>query len=400
MFRILLLHCFLFLFFSVDGQTVGPDAAYKFKSSGDKLLDRNFYFFTLLQTTAVAKEIEQDTALKRVLQTFRQPTFNGLWSAASINEVSTALIELAKQEPAAFRQLAHEMRRSGVFHLYSASDDTQLIIHAWKNAADALNYIINAYTTGTELRYPSIDSALVSVHSPKYQAEVEVLKSQYSKDNSKFFFQPSEKLALALLKLGKRTEAIKYEPLEETLNKEPLSHVSKTNWSKYTYPAMLVLGASPTGNEPISAMAQSRCSTAAMLYNQQLAPFIIVSGGHVRPPGTQYAEAIEMKRFLVEQLKIPAAAIFVDPYARHTTTNVRNAVRILWRSGFQTDKRMMIVSDPWQLYYVNSPLFAQRCTGELGYLPMKDLQQTKTEFLTFLCDLNSLQQDAHDPLDP
>jgi uncharacterized SAM-binding protein YcdF (DUF218 family) len=40
-----------------------------------------------------------------------------------------------------------------------------------------------------------------------------------------------------------------------------------------------------------------------------------------------------MKHDLIARLGIPAAAILVDPHARHTTTNMRNAARLLYRYG-------------------------------------------------------------------
>lgn len=107
-----------------------------------------------------------------------------------------------------------------------------------------------------------------------------------------------------------------------------------------------------------------------------------------------------MRKYLVEELKIPASAVIADPYARHTTTNIRNAVRMLFRSGFPMNKRMMCVSDAMHLVYVNSPVFAQRCMTELGYVPAADIRQGDLYFLTFMPDLRSLQVDVFDPLDP
>ena len=56
-----------------------------------------------------------------------------------------------------------------------------------------------------------------------------------------------------------------------------------------------------------------------------------MSGGFVHPAQTPYAEAIEMKKALIADFSIPQEAILVDPHARHTTTNMRNAARLLYR---------------------------------------------------------------------
>ena len=75
------------------------------------------------------------------------------------------------------------------------------------------------------------------------------------------------------------------------------------------------------------------CRLAALQYAKGVAPFIVTSGGKVHPYKTKFCEATEMKRYLVEKLHIPANAIIVDPHARHTTTNMRNAARLIYRYG-------------------------------------------------------------------
>ena len=296
-------------------------------------------------------------------------------------------------------RLLNEMRASGAFQLYADKADTTLLSLAWKDAADGVNYILNAYTNGKGLRYPVIDSATYYVASPTYRSMIQRVMEQGGKKKPGLFFRPSVDVALSLLELNHRDEAIRYEPLSAT-NEAAYKMVKQTDWSKYPYTAMLILGASPVATEPLSETGKSRCRTGAELYRKGMAPFIIVSGGHVRPVGTRYSEAVEMRKYLVNELKIPAAAVMVDPYARHTTTNVRNAVRIVWRSGIPADKKMMCVSDIMHVAYVNSPMFTKRCKTELGYMPAADVEQSDLYFLSFRPDLLSLQVNVFDPLDP
>lgn len=397
-----MLRCFFFIGFlvislSVRCQSTYPDPHYQFRSSGDKLQDRNFYFFTLLQTLPISRQLETDTGLARLGKAYEQVR---LLTSEEIKQAGDALERVMQQYPSPAAQLIDEMRRSGLFQLYEKEEDKTFLRKSWENTADAINYIVNGYANNLGMRYPAIDSASAYVLSPAYKTTVQTLAGKIKKEKHKLFFQPAMKTALGLLRLAKRTEAISYEPLEQTLNKQTIATFPATDWDKYPYPVMLVLGASPSGTEAISDMAKSRCAIAAKLYEQKLAPYIIVSGGHVRPPGTRYAEGIEMKRYLTTELKVPANAILVDPYARHTTTNIRNAVRIMWRSGMPVDKRMMCVSDTWHLLYVNSPMFIQRCQTELGYTPMNKIKQEDTSYLTFLPDLTSLHADPHEPLDP
>ena len=71
----------------------------------------------------------------------------------------------------------------------------------------------------------------------------------------------------------------------------------------------------------------------------------------MHPDKTPDAEAIEMKKYLMEAHSIPEAAILVDPHARHTTTNLRNAARMMLRSGAPPEKPLLVASDLIQSVY-------------------------------------------------
>ncbi|HEY9262277.1 YdcF family protein [Chitinophaga sp.] len=402
---------FVLLPFSYS-QSLYPDPHYKFVAGPGVLQDRNFYLFTLLERLPglpllLAKDSSMTVLRNQYKQRISHPVSSGenaaalLFSDANIQQVSNALTRLLQQNPAPFVRLLREMRGSGLFELYARESDRDLLTAAWKDAAQGVNYIINAYTNGKGLRYPVIDSSLFYVQSPDYKAGVRHLLEQAGEKDRQadLFFQPSLQFALGLLTLSHREEAVRYEPMSAT-NGDAYGQIKKTDWRKYPYPAMLILGASPVAKEVLSETGKSRCRIGAGLYQKGLAPFIIVSGGHVRPVGTPYSEAVEMKKYLVNELKIPAAAVMVDPYARHTTTNIRNAIRIAWRSGIPVNKRMLCVSDAMHLVYVSSPLFKQRCMTELGYMPAADIVQTDLYYLSFLPDLRSLQVNPFDPLDP
>ena len=46
----------------------------------------------------------------------------------------------------------------------------------------------------------------------------------------------------------------------------------------------------------------------------------------------------EMKKYLMNHLKVPENAIIMEPHARHTTTNLRNGARLIYRYGIPFDK--------------------------------------------------------------
>ena len=109
--------------------------------------------------------------------------------------------------------------------------------------------------------------------------------------------------------------------------------------------------------------AARRLERAAELLDEGRAATVIVSGGAVHSPDN---EALLMREWLVAR-GVDAASILVDPCARHTTTNLRNAGRILLAAG-ATEAH--IVSSGDQLFYLAHPwrsTFHLRCLTQLGY---------------------------------
>src|SRR5665647_1789454 len=87
-------------------------------------------------------------------------------------------------------------------------------------------------------------------------------------------------------------------------------------------------------------------------YKKGLAPFIVVSGGFVHPFQTSYCEAFELKQYLIDQLGIPDSVIIMEPHARHTTTNIRNTNRIIYRHYIPADKQILCTSTSGQIDYI------------------------------------------------
>ena len=101
-----------------------------------------------------------------------------------------------------------------------------------------------------------------------------------------------------------------------------------------------------------------------------------------------------------EERGVPEDAIFVDPYARHTTTNLRNAIRVLARAGVPLDRPLLVTSDLFQTAYIRSTGYADRCRDELGYVPYSAIAEVSREDSCFAPLALSLHADARDPLDP
>lgn len=205
--------------------------------------------------------------------------------------------------------------------------------------------------------------------------------------------------SLEALEINGRDEAIRYEPLYKGANAAPFAKSRRINWNAYKYTSIMVPGSGPgKPGKTMDTMGMYRCGLAADMYNKGVAPFIIVSGGHVHPYKTPFCEAVEMKKYMVSKLGIPDSAVIIEPHARHTTTNIRNAVRLAYLFNMPAAKPMLIVSDSFQSLAIEK--MAIRFMNEIGYLPYEGLERKSPTENVIMPDLRAWQQDPEDPLDP
>ena len=264
-----------------------------------------------------------------------------------------------------------------------------------------INNIIDVYCLGKAPRHPDIDAMSFDPKSPQFQQLVQTAIGVVNEEDTRLFFQPSLRFALKLLEINHRDDAARHEPLEKTLNAEVLRRIPSIAWSKYPYTAILLPGYGPDRPSwPLSPQSRLRAELAARRFHAGKAPLIIVSGGYVHPNQTPYNEAIEMKRVLVEDFGVPADAVITEPHARHTTTNLRNAARLMSRYRIPFDRNALITTDAFQSAYIAGDAFAQRCRTDLGYLPVTLGRRVSPFDLEFTPRIESLQADAMDPLDP
>jgi hypothetical protein len=133
-----------------------------------------------------------------------------------------------------------------------------------------------------------------------------------------------------------------------------------------------------------------------------VAPFILVTGGSVHPPGTPDNEGLSMRTWLLAQ-GVPAERVIVDPFARHSTTNLRNAGRVMLDCGLP---RGLIITGfdndffDQAFYYANPVIstFQQRCRSELGYL-VGSLDAVDDHRIAFQPAKEVATLDYRDPLD-
>jgi DUF218 domain len=381
--------------------------------------DKNFYLLSLLQKNAEVRsglvadhEIAEISAergryVARALASCKlnvDCTLKGLlWTDEEIHSVSLALVRLYRENKSLRIFVRRDLRPSGAYVLYQKQSGEYLLVNAWEACARGLNDVISVYGEGTAPRYPLIDSFSFDVNAADYQQRINTLVSQISTGTppSALFFDPSLSAALQLLALNHRDEAGRFEPMETGVNAAAVKAISATQWNKFAYTVIVVPGAGPGDRDTaLSKSGRNRAQLAAEAYHVGKAPFILVSGGFVHPSQTRFSEAIEMKKALLQDYNVPESAILVDPHARHTTTNMRNAAREIFRYGIPTNKNAVVISDSAQINYIAGRPFADRCLKELGYMPYRILNKPSDTSLEFLPLVESLEQDPIEPLDP
>jgi hypothetical protein len=381
--------------------------------------DKNFYLLSALRDSEAARQaILHDSELTRIAAARLNALDHAVtscntdlgcyaaafhWSDEQIADAGRALSALYRSSVPVRSLVDGPLRESGMYVGDSHLVGVDFLSQVWMECALGMNGLIDVYGLGTAPRYPEIDSATYDAKTPAQQRVVQNLALVLRDDraNLDLFFAPSERFALELMFLNNRDEAGRYEPLDQGENAAAFRKAKTVEWARYPYSVIVVPGA---GNDRpgvrLSPGGKLRDEIAAKRWREGKAPFVLVSGGFVHPAHTEFAEAIEMKRDLMTRFGLPAEAIVVDPHARHTTTNMRNAARLIYRYGMPYDKKMLVATDLSQSQYIEGSAFAKRCTEELGYVPYKLLVRISDFDLEALPVIDSLQSDPRDPLDP
>jgi len=401
------------------------DPVYQPIRSGSYVQDKNFYLLSLMleipeiretlardeTLSAIASEIRSelvpDTLLSRCrvdLNCYTEAYFKLLENE---EEIGQRLVELVDIEPVVQTLIDDHMRPSGRFNRFAELSDKEMLRRAWLAACAGMKNIVEVYSLGKKGRYPDIDSLWYPMdldhgYWPRMMASV-ALGVADDADAKQLPFEPLLHYAMTLLKVNYRDEAGRHEPMEWGENAKALAYIPEIDWDQYPYATLLQPGHGPEKKGiPLSPLGFMRVKLVAERYHQGWAPLIILSGGYVHPYQTPYAEATEMKKVLIEEYGVPERAILIEPHARHTTTNFRNAARLMYQYGIPTDKPSVCTTTFDQAIYIVDPKykFDERNLNELGYLPYKDLKKFSRNDIEFKPVITSLHLDATDPLDP
>lgn len=404
-----------------QAQQTGPRADHEFGYNHSIVQSKNFYALSLLESQEASRILLEDPALYGLYKKKNDHLNRAVrecgsdascytgpmkFTEAEIKLVSERLSQLYKKDNGLGKLVSEHLILSGTYVRFDSLPPKELLVKAWELEARGLNHTLEVYAEGKKPNYPAIDSIAFDVKSRNYGTlAYDVTETVRQEDKGRLFFGPTMQYALLFLEVNERNEAADYEPLRHTENKAAFRAAHKldslNDWDKFKYTLILVPGSGPSDPAvALSPVGMLRCRMGALRYYDGLAPFIVVSGGRVHPFKTKYSEAYEMKKYLMEVLHVPEEAVVLEPHARHTTTNLRNTVRLLFRYGMPMDKPCLVSTTRSQSYYITNDAFAERCRKEIGYLPYRlgnRLSDTEFEFYPVL---NALQIDNDEPLDP
>ena len=113
----------------------------------------------------------------------------------------------------------------------------------------------------------------------------------------------------------------------------------------FHYDAIVVPGSPVIAGEGLTSLNELRLTWALKMYRVGMAPYVVFSGGAVH---NRFVEADVLGEIAIQR-GLPAAAVVPEPWARHTTENVRYAavlgVQRRWR-------RVLFVTDPLQAFII------------------------------------------------
>jgi len=428
------------LFFAMAPGLLGAGPLRTPVALSNPLQDKNFFLLSAIERTAAVRSLVQsDATLARIGAAKRTALSEATracaadvgcyakalrWSDDEIAQARTALGALGASA-AMSRFVDGVLRASGMLQRYQGEPDSVLLEKGWEDAARKMNRAIDLFALGespfpggpaarpraaseggappSPPRFPRFTLTAYDVKSPSFGRMVQIMAGVVGSDREipNLFFQPALRFAVELLWLHNRDEAARHEPLETGENRAAVARIPSVKWAQFPYTVIVVLGNGPERPDvALSPVARLRMRLAVKEFREKKAPFLLITGGYVYPALTPYGEAMEMKKALRKEFGIPEDAILVDPHARRTTTNLRNAARLMYRYGIPFERKGLILTDHLHSATIESPAFRERCVRDFGYEPVRLVSRVSPFDLEFVPRIESLHADASDLLDP
>ena len=112
------------------------------------------------------------------------------FSGPTIETVATELKALSKH-PEFKKLVMKDLRPSGAFIKYSRQSDAEMLIAAWKDAANGMNRLLSVYGLGKDPFYKDIDRVSFDVSSEEYRKLLKVKIAEIQLSQAPLFFEPT-----------------------------------------------------------------------------------------------------------------------------------------------------------------------------------------------------------------
>lgn len=172
---------FIFLLFalfvfslSAFPQNNTPDATYQLLNGNDFVQSKNYYLLTLFQElTDVKKLLATDDGLVTIAKNKADSLAGSLkncgregvcyidnikFTKAEIKAVSERLAALYQPQNALGKLVQNHLIPSGTYVLFQNLPANEMLVKAWEQDANGINFCIGVYAGGNKPNYPLIDS--------------------------------------------------------------------------------------------------------------------------------------------------------------------------------------------------------------------------------------------------
>jgi hypothetical protein len=274
---------------------------YNYPANADYTEAKNYFLLNLIERDLIiSKQLKNNVVLANIAKNRMEAISTSLteckdaacfisklkFTDEEIAAVSHELTSLCKPGSKLEMLVKTKIVPSYAYSLYKITDPAQLVVKAWEQAADGINYTLSVYAESKKPNYPLIDSIGFNIKTRGFKTVALDVNQTLAAElkGASLFFEPSMHAALLYLEMNGRTDPANYEPMESTVNKAAVLRAKTLQWSKFAYSVILIPGEGPDDpNVALSPIGILRCRLAAQAYRDGRAPFIMPSGGKVHP---------------------------------------------------------------------------------------------------------------------
>lgn len=155
------------------------------------------------------------------------------FSETEIALVSERLRSLYRPDNALGRLVKNHLIPSGAYILLQDLPATDMLVQAWTQDVEGINYAIGVYADGKRPNYPNIDSISFNTRDRGYVNLLYNTASLTATENARehSFFSIPITAALRFIEMNGREQAADYESMDKGENKAACDRISTIKWA-------------------------------------------------------------------------------------------------------------------------------------------------------------------------